>query len=381
MADTDVRRIEFEVPVRIGTFSGVARAIRYEPRVLPKAQLPLLYTAGYELPEADGIRIAAEGNVVATPADEQDLWPGTHPVVRGPEPDLAIAESLLALDHVDLHRVRVGGGSAGGYQALMVAANLFPVAAAAVDTPIVDLRYIAAYWEHNSVLPDAPPHVQGTQVQLPQLRELLGLERHGWRTASPVDLLELITCPVSATFGTADVLVPLDQLMPCETHHGAAGFDPGYTTDPAVLGGDRFRPLADLLGARLHVETVVAAERIVLSGPQAPWTVTIVDEGPATPEVAHFREEHSFDRSAFNAAMPTHTPVERLTAAKLAGLAVRLEHADRLGIPATATAIGKGLAHYAGPAGHAGRLRELCDSLPGPAASLRRLVAIALAAA
>jgi hypothetical protein len=174
--------------------------------------------------------------------------------------------------------------------------------------------------------------------------------------------------------------VPLDSFRAGSADHAAAGFDPGYTTDPQqLLPG--FRPLAERLGERLYVETVAAVERLVLPGPLAPWTVTVVDEGPPTPEVAHFREEHSFDRSAFNAAMPAHTQAELLTTAKLAALGDRLERAVQRGNDATATAIGKGLAHYAGPAGHAARLRALSEQLPDPAPRLRALVAEALASA
>ena len=61
-------------------------------------------------------------------------------------PDVALLHLARALPWVDDTRVVIGGGSAGGWMTLLLAAETFPLAGAAPDVPPVNWGYNGAYF-------------------------------------------------------------------------------------------------------------------------------------------------------------------------------------------------------------------------------------------
>ena len=105
------------------------------------SKVPLCFSAGYELPDGAESVYVKRGWVVATPHD-----PGTNPLIRNVNPDVALLHVIRSLPFVDDSRVIIAGGSAGGWMTLMLAAETFPLAGAAPDVPPVNWGYNGAYF-------------------------------------------------------------------------------------------------------------------------------------------------------------------------------------------------------------------------------------------
>lgn len=72
-----------------------------------------------------------------------------NPLCRGPNLDLVLLHLVRAIQGVDVARLVLHGGSAGGYTALLLAAETFPAAATTVNAPVVNLCYEAAFAVKN----------------------------------------------------------------------------------------------------------------------------------------------------------------------------------------------------------------------------------------
>ena len=104
-------------------------------------RFPLYYSAGYELDDRSSLMHLQRGFVVVSPRELKD-----NPLVQTINPDAALLHIVRSLPFVDDARVVIGGGSAGGYMTLMLAAETFPLAGAAADVPPVNWGYNAAYF-------------------------------------------------------------------------------------------------------------------------------------------------------------------------------------------------------------------------------------------
>lgn len=295
---------------------------------LPPAQvgrpplLPTLFVAGYPVEEPDVVGHLDRGYALVTtdlPA-EGAAWPGSHPLMRGPNLDLALLHIARSLPFVDNRRLAISGVSAGGWMALLLAAETFPLASVMPDVPIINWAYEATYFLHNHELtrhgvPDEVPQmsvwadfadVVGTCSQA------LGDDTttDTWRSLSPLAQLDTITCQVSAVFSTADILVPIDQVgcdlaQPFDT----ARFHPGFTRHPDALGTSRNirQTLLERVridrrtvehipvpkdATRLHIESPPedgAWRQVAVPHATTQWAIGVIDEGPPDPEVAHFK--------------------------------------------------------------------------------------------
>ncbi len=81
------------------------------------ARLPLFHAAGYELDDQSALAHVRRGFVVVSPRDLR-----ANPLVQTINPDVALLHIARSLPFVDDARVVIGGGSAGGYMTLMLAA-------------------------------------------------------------------------------------------------------------------------------------------------------------------------------------------------------------------------------------------------------------------
>jgi hypothetical protein len=296
-----------------------ARAKLYLPEALradPKAKVPLYFAAGYEATDPVALVHAKRGWAVATPAQVDP-----NPLVRTANPDIALLHVARALPFVDDAKVVIGGGSAGGYMALMLAAETFPLAGAAADVPPVNWGYTGAYFftQYDKVLAarDARqgrdvPFLAAVTPMLEGAKRLYGTEYGDltWFRHAPLSHLPTVTCPVSAVWSSADVLVPMQQIGdPWVRPLDPKEFPEGFTMDLARLTRTRegrLRLMDVLADEDYEVFALPVPDTAIPSKPiELPvsatkrWSVTILDEGPPGPKVGHFKHNLAVSREAF----------------------------------------------------------------------------------
>lgn len=376
----------------------------------PGVRLPLLHVAGYELDRSGGQGLMKAGFMVSTPHGEE-----RNPLVRGENLDVAILHRVRALGCVDDARVAVAGGSAGGYMALMIAAETFPLVMAQPDAPPLNVGYNCAYILASKPLAQAQPPGQD-HVNMPILlavsaigegaAEMLGTDfgSRTWVNASPVGRLAEVTCPTLITISTADLLVPINQYgAELVRPHDPATFPEGFTLDmEQLVPGEEGRQT--LLEAVSPDEIEVFILPAPAEAPKLGWdgqpehpgiprleapfsrerrfSLVVLDEGPVEPQVGHLKRLVDIDKSAFHAwALSRPIDPEQLTDAKLRRLMKRLlgqeahpqvvqreegeRVLNRLDFPEAERAdVLRGLRTFCLDAACAARLQELYRSLP-----------------
>ena len=328
-----------------------ARAKLYFPDALradPSAKLPLYFVAGYEANDPTALTLVKRGWAVASPAQVDP-----NPLVRTANPDIALLHIVRSFPFVDDGKVLVGGGSAGGYMTLMLAAETFPLAGTAPDVAPMNWGYNGAYFftQYDKVLAarDAKqgrdvPYLAAVTPMLEGAKQLYGTDYGDltWFHHSPLSHLPTITCPVSAVWSTADVLVPMQQIGPKWVHpFDPKAFPEGFTMDPVRLVGTREGRLCltDLLAdddyqlfTVMVPDTTTPAEPIELpvSGRKR-WSVTILDEGPPGHVVGHFKHNLAISREQFfRQTLDAKIAASQLTASKLERLMDRYAHVEWL---------------------------------------------------
>jgi hypothetical protein len=314
-------------------------------------KVPLVFAAGYELPDGGEQPYVRRGWAVASPRDLP-----ANPLVRTANPDIALLHAVRALPFVDDARVVVAGGSAGGYMTLMLAAETFPLAGAIPDVPPVNWGYNAAYFfkqKAEGTINAKLPAVFGVASLLEGARAVYGSDYDDpvWYAHSPLAHIPTITCPVSVYWSTADMLVPMNQVGARWVQPFEKGrFPGGFTMDPSRLlkGREGQLTLLDVLPAdafevfRLAVPASAPGKPTVVTLPasaERPWSIGILDEGPPEPTLGHRKSAATLDRSAWlDRVMTGGLATRQLTAIKLerlmdryAGrewLPSRLQHLD-----------------------------------------------------
>ena len=216
-----VRQYDLEVPYL--SIGGQPRtgAARLFMRQDAKAPMPLIAVMHYELGREGAAEYMAEGWAVMTPRE------GLNPFADSVNFNLALVQGCRRMPFVDAQRIALVGGSAGGYVTLMVASQAFPVAAAAALAPLVSMPYNVEFFARNMAAArcgakddkgnDAScvPVFCSIAEAITGFAAFLGPLGETWRAwlrNSPVGVMNLVTCPVLATFSTADTLVPVNQV-------------------------------------------------------------------------------------------------------------------------------------------------------------------------
>jgi len=295
-----------------------ARAKLYLPGALrtDKAKVPLYFVAGYEATDPIALTHVKRGWLVVSPSQVEP-----NPLVRTANPDTALLHIARSLPFVDDTKVMIGGGSAGGYITLMLAAETFPLAGAAPDVPPMNWGYTGAYFfnQYDQVLAarDAKqgrdvPFLAAVTPMLQDAKHLYGTEYGDfiWFRHSPLSHLATITCPVSALWSTADVLVPMQQVgdrwvRPFEPKE----FPEGFTMDPTrltVTREGRLRLTDVLADEEYEVFTIAVPDTVTRAKPiELPvsagkrWSVIILNEGPPGSKVGHFKHNLAVSREEF----------------------------------------------------------------------------------
>jgi hypothetical protein len=353
----------------------------------PKAKVPLYFSAGYEIDDNAALKHLRQGFAVVTPRALE-----ANPLIRGANPDIALMHIVRSLPFVDDEHVVIGGGSAGGYMTLMLAAETFPLAGAAPDVPPVNWGYNAAYFfKQKELIAPAKgenaskvPVLYGVSFLLQGAKKVYSddVDDSTWFVHSPVAHVATITCPVSAYWTTADVLVPIDQVgAKWVKPFDKAKFPAGFTMDPMKLVDSiegRTR-LTDVLKESDYEVFVVPSPKPNPKPTEVPlsktkqWSIMIIDEGPPEPQVGHLKYGGACTRTEFfDRAKTNKTAPEQLTEAKLTRLMDRyagkewlpskLKHLDDA--ESERADVLRGLRTYCKIPENAKRFGELYEKLP-----------------
>lgn len=315
-------------------------------------KVPLWCNTGYEIDAGGASALLAKGWAVSTPHAHPQ-----NPLDRGPNLDIALLHAARAMPFVDNSRVMIQGGSAGGYTALMVAAETFPVVCVMPGVPPVNWGYNAEYFFHNTELARTVPEGSETPT-LPVLSAVIGIAEAGrnsmgpdtdadsWLMSSPISQLLTLTAPIQVTFSTADMLVPIDQVSDQLIRPREDGRLPqGFTTSIGELmtRPEATRTLLELLPEEAYELFVVpvpeGASVAKLDGATGPpaaielpfshertWSIVVIDEGPVEPDVGHFRYALAPNQDAFlQWALERGITREQLTLEKLKRLMMRFK--------------------------------------------------------
>ena len=291
-------------------------------------RLPAFCAAHYELP-VDGARKWCErGFVVVSPHydGEGDL----------PAPGAAIGDSynlgravmqwVRRLPFVERTKVHLHGGSQGGYMALALAADSFPICSVTPDMPVVNWAYNLAYIEANRSVARYPqkdleesplPVLCAVTGLVDWCEELFGkdLAAQAWYLLSPISYADRITSPVLLLCATGDMLTPHVQVTrKYQRAFDESRFPEGYKRD--------FDELTQVEAAREALDEVLPPERVWIHveppqtgacevtlahflkkepAPAAPpfqerpwspdyqWSIVVLDEGAPVPFAGHSR--------------------------------------------------------------------------------------------
>jgi len=343
---------EFEYPGLDGKGEG-AKGRLYLPSALrdgTQSKVPFLHNAGYELDPGAAAGWVSRGYAVSTVVGHP-----LNPLGRGDLLDRCMVHAVRALPFVDLERMAISGGSAGGWMTLMVAADAFPVLWANPDVPVVNWPYNGDYIERNraragrSGTDGKPlcPFLFAVGQIADQVKSVFAIPwtSREWLALTPLAQLDVITSPVLAVFTTADMLVPIDQVGAKWIRPVDAGkFPTGYSAsiDPRVPVPGRGPRLLDNLAPGRYTVFPIPSEgnqtRIrfdgVVDGPSRrvelpvakdrQWTIVVLDEGAPEPQVGHLKYHWSYGKDAFIRHWESvGVQPDQLTSAKLARLMQR----------------------------------------------------------
>ena len=224
--------------------TGLARVVVPLRRRHAGKKLPAFCHVHYEKDLGSQKRWAAKGWACFTAAytDNAGKSPIDVSVGNGYNLARAIIQWARRCGFTDPARIHLDGGSQGGYMALAMAADLFPIISVTADCPVVNWAYNIAYLEHNRPWStggadpkESPLPVLGMVTQLADMayayfpRDLANLS---WYLVSPIAVLDRITAPVLIIESTGDMLVPMEQFTDRDIHPwDKTLFPEGYERD------------------------------------------------------------------------------------------------------------------------------------------------------
>ncbi len=243
---------------------GRARLVVHRERFNKSAPLPVFCHVHYEM-GVDGARKWAErGWAVFTAVYNDDA-----PIAVSPGDGNNLARAIIQwarrCPFTDGSRLHLDGGSQGGYMALAMSADMFPVTSATADAPVVNWAYNFSYFEANRPLVaefeqpfEAPLPVMAAVLPLADMTyEHFGddLSDDAWYYVSPISKVSYIANPTMILFGTGDMLVPMEQMT--REHIADCDFEEfpdGYARD--------FDSLTRNDNARVRFEELLPPEQV-----------------------------------------------------------------------------------------------------------------------
>jgi hypothetical protein len=247
-ADGDFGYVTAEMPyldVHGHTKMGQGRLIVRQQDLAANKPIPLFCHVHYEK-DVGGAKHWCKLGWAVTTAHYGKEGNG-YPIDVSPGDGFNLARAVIQwarrIPFIDRTHVHIDGGSQGGYMALAMSADFFPVAAATADFPVVNWAYNFSYFEANKAL-SKYPQTDMKNSPFPFLCAVTGLvddsykvfgndlKSETWYYLSPISYLDAITNPVLVMCATGDMLVPLEQM----TRKHLPPFDPtrfpeGYKRD------------------------------------------------------------------------------------------------------------------------------------------------------
>ena len=342
---------------------GQARVMILEDELDAILPLPAFHNVHYELGLDGAKNWAQRGWVVFTPhyGTPED---GGYPLELCTGDSYNLAKAIIQwgrrLPFVDHNILHLNGGSAGGYMALAMAAEMFPVTSVTADSPVCNWSYNLNYFEVNKPASKYPV-ADMAQSPLPILVSVTmltdwsygvfgkDLADDKWFVLSPVSYLERITCPALVTCATGDMLVPLEQMTKRQNYVLEPGvFPEDYQRDfleltPNEASKKRFdemipeRKIEYLVMPRQKDSYEITLEHFkgndVPKGPEnedrpwsreKQWSLLILDEGPPAPHSSHVRMKWATSPDSFvETHKGTSIPFTMLSQPKLTRLLQR----------------------------------------------------------
>lgn len=224
--------------------TGLARVVFPRKAAMPGTRLPAFCHVHYEKDTGGAKQWAGKGWAVFTAAytGADGESPLDVSVGNGNNLARAVIQWARRCPFVDPARMHIDGGSQGGYMALAMSADMFPVTSATADAPVANWAYNFAYFEANRPLVagypspmESPLPVMASVLQLADMSYEhfpRDLAHDTWFHLSPISQTARIANPVMVTIATGDMLVPMEQITAEHLHpHDPAKFPEGYARD------------------------------------------------------------------------------------------------------------------------------------------------------
>lgn len=338
--------------------AGLARVVIHRRQVQAGRLMPAFCHVHYEKDVGGAKKWADRGWAVFTAAytgTEGDS-PIDCAVGNGYNLAHAIIQWARRLPFIDRTRLHIDGGSQGGYMALAMSADFFPVTATTADVPVVNWAYNLSYFEANKAamkypaasMDDSPLPVLASVTMLADWSYNYfpnDLSDDAWFYVSPISCLDRIANPVLVTCATGDMLVPIEQMT--RTHvrpFDSARFPEGYTRDFDTLtrcekARVTFEELLPPASVSIHVQPLQQNSYevtldMIKDGKKKPkpgpknedkpwskdhqWSLLYLDEGGPAPQAGHTTCEWAVSPDGFTDHYQEAPPKpELLNAAKL----------------------------------------------------------------
>ncbi|HOV72408.1 MAG TPA: hypothetical protein PK967_00430 [Candidatus Hydrogenedentes bacterium] len=331
-----------EIPyldVRGKTKLGMGRLMVRAQELRSGRPIPVFCHVHYEKDIGGARKWCERGWAVATAHYDKE-----HPIDVSVGDGYNLAHALIQwvrrLPIIDPARLHIDGGSQGGYMALAMSADFFPVTSATADCPVVNWAYNLNYFEANRAvsrypqqdIKDSPlPVVCAVTMLADWAYGVFGndLGADTWYRLSPIAWVDRIANPVLIMCATGDMLVPMEQMMREGVHKWDKSLFPeGYQRDfDALTRCEKARKRfvecipADQLDVRVMPLQKNSFE-ITLDmftdakkkpgrkpknadrpwSPNRQWTICCLDEGPPAPQASHTRYEWATSPDSFVAA-------------------------------------------------------------------------------
>lgn len=250
----------------------------------------------------------------------------------------AMIQWVRRLPFIDRTHLHIDGASQGGYMALAMSADFFPVASTTAGVPVVNWAYNLNYFEANKKPAKYPadfrntplPGVCSTIQLVDWCTRIFGddLNSDTWYRLSPIAWVDRITNPVAVNCFTGDMLVPIPQItQEYEYPIDPTQFPEAYTRDfnDLTLNPKSQKTLVDCLPSKKLWIKALPVQRnsfiitldYFLDGSTKPglrpenldqpwsrdhqWSICIGNEGRPTPFAFHTTYEWSMSPDSFTA--------------------------------------------------------------------------------